>query len=133
MKYLLIVTFVAYTLCGPLTSDFFNPLPKADPVQPSRIQFVSRTTNAEIWRIQDAIKRQGQEITDIIFYGNDIKVTKVPCAVGQVSPCYMAELKGYPMDFVDVNRDPLAFVNLARRAITMGLIRPNRVVGTNSL
>ena len=80
------------------------------------------------------IQTQGLEITEVIFYGYDIVVTQKTCPAGSIGVCYIASFKD-PNVFPGVEKPNIinpqhdAFTELAREAINMGLVRPNRVKG----
>eukprot|EP00906_Rhabdomonas_costata_P009101 RCo012905 len=118
------------------TSDaaFYNPAPAAAPVEPARLQYVSRIADQEIRRLENTIQTQGLPTTHVVFYGTDITVVTATCNSGS-PPCYTATFDTPFAGVVtpSVIGRPNAFTELVVTAINEGLVRPNRVKGPNAL
>jgi hypothetical protein len=112
-------------LAGPITSDFFNPAPKADPVPLPRMKYLSKYTNDELWRIQNQIIRQNQAVTSVRYAGTIFQVTRL---TSDPQGPYVASCGDYQS-----NPSVHAFVNLATHLINTGVVADARVGGDNVL
>jgi len=122
MKGYVFFALLCAALAGPITSDFFNPEPKPEPVSPNRMKYLSKYTNDELWRIQNQIIRQNQALTSVRYAGAIFNVTRLTDDV------YVASCGDYHS-----NPSKNAFVNLAAHLINTGVIGDARVGGDNVL
>lgn len=86
--------------------------------------------------MQNAVKSQNQDVTEVVAYKEDIKVTKVPCASGAPAgtQCYSAMLvndAAFSSADPQLEQSPNALVNLITKAVNAGKMQCNRVKGTN--